>query len=271
MNESETDCKCGWVKLYHPRGALITLPVTVERLDYAAMVANVDAMLAAGFLVSAPGLEAGEERFDCSAVVRRQKSNANDRTTSDVIDLFEAGNKHKSLVVYLDTADEIAAFEFASKIRLADLQIFPGTAPPERCPQTESFFRSPGKPFGVICAPNPKYDPNETDNKKKKPKRLHVRWADERPAASPPAADGRPSTEPTDEKILAKWKAFTDTDPPIDVFNRFANDNYALAPAHLKQRIHAGIRAHASAAQWIWSDDDNCYVKQGRSTAGSKR
>src|SRR5690242_5896245 len=40
------------------------------------------------------------------------------------------------------------------------------------------------KPFGVVWKDNPKYDPNEQDTAKKKPKRLFVRWADVAPQAA---------------------------------------------------------------------------------------
>ena len=66
----------GWVKMYHPYGPQVTLPVPLlARLTAAQaadMLASVSAYMDAGFLVNAPGLEDGELVEEFSAVARRE-------------------------------------------------------------------------------------------------------------------------------------------------------------------------------------------------------
>ena len=183
---------CGFCKLYTPEGVLVTLPVTAAPADYAAMLANVRAALAAGFLVNAPGLEGGEHRDDVGFVVRRSKQNE-DGTETPVIDLYPAEDaiKFALLSVYLNRPEDVAAFEYAAKVKLDDLPPYIGTNKIERGAnrQTDRLVVRVPKPFGVVWKDNPKYDPDEQDTKKKKPKRLFVRWADQKPAGAGQAAD----------------------------------------------------------------------------------
>lgn len=55
----------GWVKLYHPTGVQVTLPVPVTELltgeQATGMLASVSAYISAGWLTELPGLEDGEK------------------------------------------------------------------------------------------------------------------------------------------------------------------------------------------------------------------
>lgn len=195
--------ECGWVKLYHPRGPLVTIPVTAGPLDYGAMLTNVSAMLDVGWLTVAPGLDPGEQKFDVGYVVRRIKDNNNDGTSSDVIDLYPAdeGLKWPEMHVYLDDQADIDAFEFASGLSVAALPEHIGKDRIERgaSRRTDPLIVKAPRPFGVVWKANPKHDPNETDVKKKKPKKMFVRWENQRPAtaAAPPQGGPNGSTGST--------------------------------------------------------------------------
>ena len=186
MNE-ELKTECGWIKLYHPKGALVTLPVTVEALDYHKLLANVGAMLDAGWLVQAPGLEEGEHKDDVGWLV---KSSVGEEGTP-AIDLYPANEtaKYAMMRVYLNKAEDVSAFEYASRVKLKELPEYVGVGRLERgkSPQTDKLIVRMPKPFTVIWKDNPKYNPDEQDATKKKPKRLFVRWADQAPA---PIANG---------------------------------------------------------------------------------
>lgn len=198
---TETEPPTAWVKLYHPRGVDVRLPLPVGRAplnaaDWRNVLASVDAALDAGFLVTAPGLEAGETRELVGAVVCRAKDDRDGGSTS-VIDLYAAGdpavNRFRLLSVYLNTEADEEAFERASGLRLDQLPTAVVPAPIERgkSRQLDQFVVAVAKPFAVAWKPNPKHDPAEQDKTKMKPKRLFSRWPDLPAAAADPVADGR--------------------------------------------------------------------------------
>lgn len=196
--------QCGWVKLYHPKGPLVTLPVVgeMEPIDtYQTMLANVSAMLDAGFLVQAPGLEEGEHKDEVGYLV---KSYVGEDGTP-AIDVYPASEAaHYSLMrVYLNTLEQQQAFEYACKVKLKDLPEYVGVGRLERgkSPQTDKLFTKLPKPVGIVWKDNPKYNPDETDATKKKPKRLFVRWADQMPKAEDKKEEPKEQTHiPADPK-----------------------------------------------------------------------
>ena len=93
----------GWVKLYHPGGVQVTLPVlTSEPVtpEMAGLMLNsVGAYLAAGFAANLPGVEEGEKLEDIRHVVRRVKVNS-DGSETPVIDLYPERANFRVLVLY---------------------------------------------------------------------------------------------------------------------------------------------------------------------------
>lgn len=194
----------GWVKLYHPRGPLVTLPVTAEPTDYARMFAAVGAAMDAGFLAAAPGVEPGDHVETVGHVVQRLKDNK-DQSQTPVVDLYPtaAPGKFAILSVYLNTAEQQQAFESASGLRLASMPVYVGTNKIERgtSRQADQFVAAVAKPFRVVYRDNPKYDPNETDTAKKKPARLFVRWPDLSTAAPTPQPQAKaPQSAPRSQQ-----------------------------------------------------------------------
>lgn len=198
---------CGWVKLYHPSGVLVTLPVTASPLDYAALLRNVGGMLAAGFLPSAPGTEPGEHKEEVGYVVRRTKEGRHGPVP--VLDLYPAheATKFAALTVYLDTPEDAAAFERASGMRAEVIPEYIGDNKIERGknPKTDRLVVKAPRPFGVIWRDNPRYDEAEAEATRAKgavygvPKRKFVRWADAAPAAAIPAAQPEAGPDPAAE------------------------------------------------------------------------
>src|SRR5688572_26104246 len=118
------------MKLFHPAGVLCSLPIegdTLQGFNYGVAFQSVQAALAAGFTVNAPGLEAGEKREEVGYVLRREKENQ-DKSVTPIIDLYSPHDavKFKILSVYLNKDEDVSAFEAASGVRLDKLKNFPG-------------------------------------------------------------------------------------------------------------------------------------------------
>jgi hypothetical protein len=147
-------------------------------LHYQDSFAAVEAILAAGFLVTAPGLEEGEHKEVISHVVKREKENQ-DGSQTTIVDLYPAGEaRYSFLSVYLNSGDQVAAFEYASGLSVGKLPLYVGAGKIERGAnkKSDALIIPTPSPFSVVWKLNPKYNPDETDATKKKPKRLFVRW-----------------------------------------------------------------------------------------------
>lgn len=200
MEDSNGSILSGWVKLYHPRGPLVTLPVPI---DPEAALSHVGLALDAGWLVTAPGMEPGEEKDVIGWICRRAKTN-NDGSESHVLDLFIDNEqlKHRKMSVYLDSEDDVADMLYATGLRSIDqLPLFPATAPAERgkSSQTDKFIVRLPSPTGFVFAPNPKYNADAAAAAKARgevygtPKYKFVRWERVRPAAKPEPGAAAPA------------------------------------------------------------------------------
>jgi hypothetical protein len=182
MNDEKQDC--GWVKLYHPGGALVTLPVFTDRMmtaEVAGMVLeSVSNYLTAGWMVNLPGLEAGETVEEIGHVVRREKAN-DDGTATPVVDLYPARGNFRILGLYLNSPDDIKTFESACGLRLESLMLYEADNTIERGknPKLEKYVRTLAKSAKVVWKQNPKW---EGDEDKKHPKRIFVRWEGVQPS-----------------------------------------------------------------------------------------
>jgi hypothetical protein len=166
-----------WTTGHLPNGAKVsfTIPITDLNNAYGEALAFTSKLLADGFMLSEPGLEAGELREQVGYMVRRQKKNE-DGTYTPVIDLYLNNDRtvFKFLSVYLNSEDEIRAYEAASGIKLVSMTLLPGKASVERNDEEQAKYivKAPA-PFNVVFKLNPQYDPNSDE---KKPKRLFERW-----------------------------------------------------------------------------------------------
>ena len=280
MSDEQTRGVFGTATVWHPRGVSVQMPVPFgpTGLDHAGALRAVAAALDAGWLAAAPGLEAGEEKEEIGWVVRRSKTN-DDGSVTPVVDLYVANDhlKHPILSVYLNKPEDVAAFEYASGMRLAAIEEYIGDNKIERGkkPALDKLVTRAPKPFGVIFGPNPRYDEREAAAVAARgkgevygvAKRKIVRWADQRPAQTgdaPPANGtrqaGSPQTSPQQagapsesefmELLERKGKTLTEALVAIDAKKgtRYAADRAPFAavnPEHL-----------AGYARWLEKQED---------------
>jgi len=170
--------ECGWVKLFHPSSAQVTIPLSLEKpilvAEAQALMASVTSLLQAGFSVEVPGLEDGEHEEEMGFVVRRAKVNA-DETETPVVDLYPVNANFRRLAKYLNDEADVREFEAACGLSLASLPLYEGDNTIERGknPKMEKYVIPLKRPVKVVWKYNPRY---EGENDKKNPKRLFVRW-----------------------------------------------------------------------------------------------
>lgn len=177
-----SDAIYGTTRLWHPRGPQVTLPVT--DLTPAGSLAQVAAYLDAGWLVEAPGLEEGEEKEQVGWVLRGGFEKDGEVTPFVLLYSTNEALTWSFLKVYLNNPEDVAAFEYAARVKLDQLPDYVGNDKPQRgaSAKTDKFIVKV-RPFGVVFRKNPKHDPS-TEEGKMKPARLFVRWADQKPAES---------------------------------------------------------------------------------------
>lgn len=208
---------CGWLKLWSKYGVQVTFPLRGDITTYAAQI---DYLFGTGFLTQCPGMEEGEEKEDIGWVCRIDHEN--ERGVTPTVLLYSSTEQltYSYLRKYLNTDADIKDFEFACKVRLNDLPIYPGNDHPQRgkSAKTDRFIVALGKPTTLIWKHNPRYRdaPQGDDNRKtaEKTKRLFVRWADTKPADTPKPDDGKP-----DAVVLAEIDVRLAADPTVASVN----------------------------------------------------
>lgn len=199
----------GTVRLYHPSGAMVTFLIPPAPQDAMQWIAD---YLASGFLPREPEVIEGEKVDLIGWVCRRSRISEVDGKEVPILDCYvdHPAMTLKFITVYLNTAKQVQEFETLSGAVLDRIPLWIGDKAPERGKdvKTDKFVYRLPHPIGVIHKPNPKYDPDETDVAKKKPKRLFVGWqavADQAPDAdpdSPESANGRPDDEQRGKDIM---------------------------------------------------------------------
>lgn len=168
-NAQPTMSVSGWL----PNGVKVyfTLPIVSNELAFDHALAFTNGLLEKGFRQHEPGLEEGEQRETINMVARRKKTN-DDGTITPVLDLYVNNDKmkHRFIAVYLNTDEDVKAFESVSGVKLASIPLNPAKAPVDR---DEKDFTLQTKPFNIVYKNNPQYD-DAADTKK--PKRLFVRF-----------------------------------------------------------------------------------------------
>lgn len=184
-----------FVKLYHPTGALVTIPIdplnrfSPERASD--LLYSVDALLTAGFQVNLPGLEQGELVEEMSHIARREGA---DQTP--IVDFYSSNLRleKKLLHIYMNTADDIAAFEAATGIKLGDLPVYEGKTAIERKDRhAAKYIRALSRPIKIVFKINPRWEQwNQAGKEGLEPhKRLIVRYEVDRK----PEAEQKPASE----------------------------------------------------------------------------
>jgi len=160
LRENNTTQVNGWIKLYHPTGAQVTLPVpmlsritTEQALD---VLGSVSEYINAGFLVNAPGLEDGELIEEVNAVARRE---AKDETP--IIDFYSSNTKllKKFMHVYMNAEQDVAAFEEATDIKISSLTVYDGTLAVARDDgKARKYLISLPRPIKLVWKLSPKWE-----------------------------------------------------------------------------------------------------------------
>jgi hypothetical protein len=249
------------VQLWHPRGVKIFIPLGLDLRDDAPemLLHQVSKFLDAGFLANAPGLVAGEEVEEFSAVVKGFTKKGAPR-----IDLYVNNDamKFSFLSLYLDGPDDIAAFEYATKLNFAAIQPYIGVGHLERGNvQTDQLIIKAPKPFGAVWTKNPDYDQAEADRlaaEKKMypvPKRKFVRWVDQKPSGTPtPAQEPPKQGETTPRPVSQKTRDKLDQKPSMEETTKLASwwINEAKPDHAERQGSLDAIGVYANERGWVW-------------------
>jgi hypothetical protein len=204
VNENnETHGLSSWSRLWHPRGVQVTLPLSPDPANgFAAALNQVSAALDAGWLAQAPGLEEGEQKDMVSGIARGIHEKEGRCTPYVLLYSASAHLIHPILKCYLDTKDQIEAFEYAAKFKLDKIPLYDGTDKPARdnSQRAKRNIVTLQRHFGVVFKPNPKYDEAARaavvarGDIYKVAKDVFVRWIDVKPQADPePADDKKPA------------------------------------------------------------------------------
>lgn len=249
--------RTGYTKLYHPRGPLVSLPVVGD--NPAAMFACVTAMLDAGFVVAAPGLEVGEEREMVSGVLR--STFEHDGEITDIILLYAANEamKYSFLKLYLNDENDVKAFESACGIKLDILPIYEGKDKPERDGKSVAlkYIAKLPRPVPVVFKQNPKWIEEEANAAKAqnklytKPRRVFVRWADAAPASAP-AETQKPSEL---DVAVEAWKVRLANVIGVDDMNKTFPMVKAIADEAIAKRAWRMCLDCADAHKWVFDKD----------------
>lgn len=215
-----------YLDLFHPRGPKLRLPIPlagepVAPIVWQTLILSVNAALDAGLVLDQPGLEEGERKDAVRWVVKRIHDNGNG-TETPIVDLYPDNEQLKFAVLshYLNEPAHVEAFEQASGLQLNQLPAYIGAGKLERgaSRQTDAMIIAAPRPFNVCSKPNPRHDPNETDPKKKKPKRIFSRWPDLTPPLAVATAESKEEAAKAqqydDHRQLILGRTFGAAPPP---------------------------------------------------------
>lgn len=165
-----------WTTGYMPNGMKVSFTVPIMNLNnaFAEALAFTDKLLADGLLLSPKGLEDGEIAEQVGYVLRRVKDDG-----TPVIDLYPVNEKttFRFVMTYLDTPEDIKDFEHASGLQLNAIPLYEGDRlERDGKEKSKKYIVRLTTPCTAIIKNNPHYNPDEPDVKKRKPKRLFVRW-----------------------------------------------------------------------------------------------
>lgn len=165
MNETQN---YALTRLYHPSGAQVSIPISINQNDQFHIQAqdlfkNVDALLAAGFLVNAPGLEQGELIQEVVSVSRREHSD-----NTPIIAFYVAHPKmvNKLLHAYLNKPEDVAAFEAVTGLKINSIPLWEGeTYIKKDSPKASKYIVTLPKPIKVVYEITDKWKRWEAEGK----------------------------------------------------------------------------------------------------------
>lgn len=154
------------IRVFHKSGAVISLPAGKTQQEYAALYSGIDAsisaIVAAGFVAGEPEKLPGENKDTIGFVVRKEK--INERGTTPSLDLYINHEKmvRSFITIYLNTPEDVAAFENASGLKLDSIRLYAGDDKLDRStPKGIQYAKACQRPFEIVWVPNPKYNEAE--------------------------------------------------------------------------------------------------------------
>jgi hypothetical protein len=149
----------GWTRLYHPAGVQVTIPIPLEKPisteTAQSALTSVSSLLDAGWLVEAPGLEEGEQKQEVVSVSRRES-----KDSTPILAFYLAHPKtiKKFLHHYLNTQEDVQAFEAATGLRLNAIPLWPGERDVDKDHKDANKYIVPlPRPIQIIWEINPKW------------------------------------------------------------------------------------------------------------------
>lgn len=180
-------------RLYHPLGAQVSIPldlniqITPEQASN--LLNGVETLINAGWLINVPGLEKGELMEEVISVSRRE---GNDKAA--IIGFYVAHPKmvNKLLHVYLNTVDDIKAFEQASGLKLSAIPLYDGDQfLAKDSPKAQKYIIILPRPIKVVYEISDKWKRWEAEGKsgKEPQKNILLRYDGYNPVSSSAKAD----------------------------------------------------------------------------------
>lgn len=222
----------------------------------AAMFAYVTALMDAGFVVAPPGLEAGEEKELINGILRGAIEHDGEETPTLLLYAANEGMEWSVLRVYLDTPDDVKAFEAACGVKLDAIPVYEGKDKPKRdgSKTAQKYIFRTAKPVPVIFKQNPKYDEAEAaaalaaNKPYTKAKRIFLRWDGVAPAADQPPAGPAPLTN--FEVAVSMWKMRLENVQVLDDINKMIPLVKAIENKEIRSRAWTMCLEKAAANKW---------------------
>lgn len=191
----DTNSNYALTSLYHHSGAKVSIPIDLdngfspERASN--LVISIDALISAGLSVNAPGLVQGELYEEINAVAKR--------AGNDGVPIVAFYSSHPKLVkkylhVYMDTVEDIEAFEKATGVKLASLPLNDGEKDFDRDkPAAKKYVISLPRPIKVVWKVSERWEKWKAENGEgqEPQKRILVRYE-----GGAPASEAKPAPKP---------------------------------------------------------------------------
>lgn len=177
-----------WVRAYRADGWQVNFTLVLDPADLAGSAnTQIAALAAGGFTPNAPGVPDGGNVEMIGWVSRRIQINSDERPDTPIIDLFldNEGWNGRMVGIYLNTPEEVAAFEHACGIKMTALPLYDSAIPAKRDdPRSSKYVVRLPRPTAAFIGENPRWEGAED---KKNQKRKFFGWKDAPVAPAQPA------------------------------------------------------------------------------------
>lgn len=130
----ETQANTIWTKAYTPAGFQVGITIGFEA-GHLPQAVDIDRMIAdAGYLITLPGVEPGE---DVEPILYVCRKNHTDTKTGAIVPHIAFYSENDNLTkrwthTYLDTPEQVAEFENGTGLKVADMPVYDGDLHPDR-------------------------------------------------------------------------------------------------------------------------------------------